>query len=96
MPFLSLKCCILTKWYLTQNVNEDTDEMFDDLMKKYGKVVFRKNDQKSPSAELDDDAESLSCKFISQLTKSRILISCRNLCDVDNFHYYFRLYLVIR
>ncbi|XWS10751.1 hypothetical protein CRYUN_Cryun38cG0024700 [Craigia yunnanensis] len=41
------------------NVNEDTDEMFDDLMKKYGKVVFRKNDQKSPSAELDDDAESL-------------------------------------
>ncbi|XVF18283.1 hypothetical protein REPUB_Repub11eG0007800 [Reevesia pubescens] len=42
------------------NVNEDTDEMFDDLMKKYGKVVLRKNDQKSPSAELDDDAESLS------------------------------------
>ncbi|XVF04501.1 hypothetical protein REPUB_Repub05bG0088300 [Reevesia pubescens] len=42
------------------NVNEDTDEMFDDLMKKYGKVVFSKNDRKSPSAELDDDAESLS------------------------------------
>ncbi|MBA0866853.1 hypothetical protein Goshw_025064 [Gossypium schwendimanii] len=41
-------------------VNEDTDEMFDDLMKKYGEVVFRKNDRKSPSAELDDDAESLS------------------------------------
>ncbi|MBA0809256.1 hypothetical protein Gohar_024926 [Gossypium harknessii] len=45
-------------------VNEDTDEMFADLMKKYGEVVFRKNDRKSPSAELDDDAESLSCKFI--------------------------------
>ncbi|KAL4280123.1 hypothetical protein GQ457_03G025040 [Hibiscus cannabinus] len=42
------------------NVNEDTDEMFDDLMKKYGEVVFRKDDRKSPSAELDDDAESLS------------------------------------
>ncbi|XP_022717478.1 protein Iojap, chloroplastic [Durio zibethinus] len=42
------------------NVNEDTDEMFDDLMTKYGKVVFKKNDRKSPSAELDDDAESLS------------------------------------
>lgn len=41
-------------------VNEDTDEMFDDLMKKYGEVVFRKNDRKSPSAELDDDTESLS------------------------------------
>ncbi|EOY13776.1 Lojap-related protein isoform 1 [Theobroma cacao] len=42
------------------NANEDTDEILDDLLKKYGKVVLRKNDQKSPSAELDDDAESLS------------------------------------
>ncbi|XVF79371.1 hypothetical protein PTKIN_Ptkin14bG0216800 [Pterospermum kingtungense] len=42
------------------NVNEDTDEMFDDLMKKHGKVIFRRNDRKSSSAELDDDAESLS------------------------------------
>ncbi|XVE52881.1 hypothetical protein DITRI_Ditri02bG0159800 [Diplodiscus trichospermus] len=42
------------------NVNEDTDEMFDELMKEYGKVVYSKNDRQSPSAELDDDAESLS------------------------------------
>ncbi|PIN05499.1 hypothetical protein CDL12_21958 [Handroanthus impetiginosus] len=42
------------------NVSEDTDDMFDDLFKKYGKVVFRRNDQKSASAEADDDAESLS------------------------------------
>lgn len=42
------------------NVSEDTDDMFDDLFKKYGKVVFRRNDQKSSSAEADDDAESLS------------------------------------
>ncbi|XP_073298992.1 protein Iojap, chloroplastic-like [Primulina huaijiensis] len=42
------------------NVSEDTDYMFDDLLKKYGKVVFQSNDQKSASAEVDDDAESLS------------------------------------
>lgn len=42
------------------NVSEDTDDMYDDLFQKYGKVVFRSNDQKSPSAEVDDDAESLS------------------------------------
>lgn len=44
-------------------MNEDTDDMFDDLFNKYGKVVFRRND-KRPSAEVDDDAESLSCKLI--------------------------------
>lgn len=49
--------------YILQNVGEDTDEMFDGLFKKYGKVVFRRNDQKPPSAEVDDDAESLSCKL---------------------------------
>lgn len=38
--------------------------MFDNLLKKYGKVVYRRNDQKSPTAEIDDDAESLSCKVI--------------------------------
>lgn len=45
---------------LGSNVSEDTDDMFDDLFKKYGKVVFKRNDQKPPSAEVDDDAESLS------------------------------------
>ncbi|CAI9756750.1 unnamed protein product [Fraxinus pennsylvanica] len=42
------------------NVSEDTDDMYDDLFKKYGKVVFRRNDQKSASAEVDDDAECLA------------------------------------
>ncbi|KAL5980184.1 hypothetical protein ACLOJK_036651, partial [Asimina triloba] len=49
------------------NVNEDTDEMLDDLLEKYGEVVFRRNDQKTPTAEADDDAECLSCKPTSQL-----------------------------
>ncbi|XP_050220693.1 protein Iojap, chloroplastic [Mercurialis annua] len=39
---------------------ENTDEMFDDLLNKYGKVVFKRNDQKPLTAEVDDDAESLS------------------------------------
>lgn len=52
-----------------QNVSEDTDDMYDDLIKKYGKVVYKSNDQKSPVAEVDDDAESLSCKPNSQLIK---------------------------
>ncbi|KMZ76093.1 Protein Iojap, chloroplastic [Zostera marina] len=42
------------------DINEESDEMFDDLFKKYGKVVYDRNDKKSPSAEADDDAASLS------------------------------------
>ncbi|XP_057485737.1 protein Iojap, chloroplastic-like [Actinidia eriantha] len=45
---------------LRSNVSEDTDDMFDDLIKKYGKVVFKRKDQKSPGEEANDDAESLS------------------------------------
>ena len=44
-------------------MSEDTDDMYDDLFEKYGKVVFKRNDQKSVIAEVDDDAESLSCEF---------------------------------
>ncbi|XP_010465073.1 PREDICTED: protein Iojap, chloroplastic [Camelina sativa] len=49
------------------NISEDTDEMFDDLFNKYGKVVFKSNDVKSPTAEVDDDAESLA--FAVELAK---------------------------
>lgn len=49
---------------VVQNVSEDTDEMFDKLFDRYGKVVFRRNDKKPPSAEVDDDAKSLSCMLI--------------------------------
>nr|XP_016481621.1 PREDICTED: protein Iojap, chloroplastic-like isoform X2 [Nicotiana tabacum] len=42
------------------DVSEDTDDMFDDLLKKHGKVVYRRNDQKPATEEVDDDAESLS------------------------------------
>lgn len=56
-----------------QNANEDTDDMFDHLFDRYGKVVYRRNDKKTRSEEVDDDAESLSCKLISQTILSKIL-----------------------
>lgn len=58
LSFCQHKCSVL------QNTSEDTDDMYDDLFKKYGKVVYTRNDQKSPIAEVDDDAESLACKNI--------------------------------
>ncbi|QCD85578.1 Protein Iojap/ribosomal silencing factor RsfS [Vigna unguiculata] len=45
------------------DVNEDTDDMYEDLINNYGKVVFSRKDKKPASAEIDDDAESLSCFF---------------------------------
>ncbi|KAL9243815.1 hypothetical protein vseg_017657 [Gypsophila vaccaria] len=45
---------------LGSDVSEDTDDVFDDMFEKYGKVVYKRTDQKPPSAEVDDDAESLS------------------------------------
>ncbi|XP_059444444.1 protein Iojap, chloroplastic isoform X2 [Corylus avellana] len=43
-----------------ENASENTDDLYDDLLNKFGKVVFKRNDQKPHSAEVDDDAESLS------------------------------------
>ncbi|KAI4365488.1 hypothetical protein MLD38_021469 [Melastoma candidum] len=41
------------------NMNADTDEMFDELFNKYGKVVFSRKDKRPPTTEIDDDSESL-------------------------------------
>lgn len=54
-----------TKANNLQNAGADTDDMYDDLLKKFGEVVYKSNDQNSPTAEVDDDAQSLSCKHIS-------------------------------
>ena len=43
-------------------MSQDTDDMYDDLFKKYGKVVYRSKDQKPPTADVDDDAECLACE----------------------------------
>ncbi|ERN11456.1 hypothetical protein AMTRI_Chr03g43700 [Amborella trichopoda] len=44
----------------TSNKNGDMDDEMDDLINKYGEVVYRSKDQKPHAAEVDDDAESLS------------------------------------
>ncbi|CAN1358997.1 Protein Iojap, chloroplastic [Linum perenne] len=44
--------------------SEDSEEALDDLLNKYGKVVFRRNDEKGLVAEVDDDAETLSCDVV--------------------------------
>lgn len=46
--------------------------MYDDLFNKFGKIVFKRTDQKPLSAEVDDDAESLSCKIIFNQIESKI------------------------
>lgn len=50
----------LSRMAMGSNDSEDTDDMFDDLLRKHGKVVYKRNDQKPLSEEIDDDAESLS------------------------------------
>lgn len=56
--------CISNKSYNFQDVSEDTDDMYDELLNNYGKVVYKKKDQKPASEEIDDDSESLSCKLM--------------------------------
>ncbi|GER33883.1 ribosomal silencing factor RsfS [Striga asiatica] len=61
--FLQMPSCrnsLFSRMAVGSNVSEDTDDMFDDLFKKYGKVVYRRNDQKPVSEEVDEDAESLT------------------------------------
>nr|KJB61406.1 hypothetical protein B456_009G355200 [Gossypium raimondii] len=45
-------------------VNEDTDEMFDDLMKKYGEVVFRKNDLAVEMAKVASDVKAADIRVL--------------------------------
>lgn len=54
---------------------EDTDQMYDKLFDRYGKVMYRRNDKKSTSAEVDDDAESLSCNPSMHFIDEKFLLS---------------------
>ncbi|OMP11706.1 Ribosome-associated, Iojap-like protein [Corchorus capsularis] len=76
------------------NVNEDTDEMFGDLMKKYGKVVYRKNDRKSQSAELDDDAESLSFAVAMAKVASEVKAGDIRVLFVKPLVYWTRFFII--
>lgn len=57
---LSRDLSMFSSMAFNPNVSEDTDDMYDELFEKYGKVVLRRGDKKPHSAEVDDDAESLA------------------------------------
>lgn len=57
---LSRDLSMFSSMAFNPNVSEDTDDMYDELFEKYGKVVLRRSDKKPQSAEVDDDAESLA------------------------------------
>ncbi|XP_077220775.1 protein Iojap, chloroplastic-like [Tasmannia lanceolata] len=78
----------------SKNVNEDTDEMFDDLFDKYGKVVFRRNDQKPPSAEADDDAESLSFAVALAKAASEVKAADIRVLFVKPLVYWTRFFII--
>ncbi|XP_058073283.1 protein Iojap, chloroplastic [Magnolia sinica] len=77
------------------NVNQDTDEMFDDLFDKYGKVVFRRSDQKPPSAEADDDAESLSFAVALAKVANEVKAADIRVLFVKPLVYWTRFFIIV-
>lgn len=76
------------------NTNIDTDDMFDDLFKKYGKVVFRRNDQKSATSEIDDDAESLSFAVAAAKVASEVKAADIKVLFVKPLVYWTRFFII--
>ncbi|KAK2971989.1 hypothetical protein RJ640_005009 [Escallonia rubra] len=84
----------LSPMAIGSNVGEDTDDMFDDLLEKYGKVVFKRNDQKSPIAEVDDDAESLSFAVEVAKTASDVKAGDIRVLFVKPLVYWTRFFII--
>ncbi|KAL1556076.1 protein Iojap, chloroplastic-like isoform X1 [Salvia divinorum] len=76
------------------NVSEDTDDMYDDLFDKYGKVVFKRNDQKSVIEEVDDDAESLSFAVALAKVASDVKAADIKLLFVKPLVYWTRFFII--
>ncbi|KAG8386606.1 hypothetical protein BUALT_Bualt03G0165900 [Buddleja alternifolia] len=74
---------------------EDTDDMYDDLFKKYGKVVFRSNDQKSAIKEVDDDAECLSFAVALAKVASDVKGADIKLLFVKPLVYWTRFFIIV-
>ncbi|XP_073098927.1 protein Iojap, chloroplastic [Elaeis guineensis] len=73
----------------------DTDEMFDDLLKKYGKVVYRGGDRKRPSAEADDDAESLSFAVTLAKVANEVKAADIRVLFVKPLVYWTRFFIIV-
>ncbi|GFQ04900.1 protein iojap chloroplastic [Phtheirospermum japonicum] len=77
------------------NVSEDTDDMFDDLFEKYGKVVFKRNEQKSATIkEVDDDAESLAFAVALAKVASDVKAADIKLLFVKPLVYWTRFFII--
>ncbi|XP_042010120.1 protein Iojap, chloroplastic-like isoform X2 [Salvia splendens] len=68
--------------------------MYDDLFEKYGKVVFKRNDQKSVIAEVDDDAESLSFAVALAKVASDVKAADIKLLFVKPLVYWTRFFII--
>ncbi|GMY08352.1 protein Iojap, chloroplastic-like [Fagus crenata] len=77
-----------------ENVSEDTDDKYDELFNKYGKVVFRRNDQKPQSEEVDDDAESLSFAVAMANVASQVKAADIRVLFVKPLVYWTRFFII--
>ncbi|KAJ8755579.1 hypothetical protein K2173_022158 [Erythroxylum novogranatense] len=73
---------------------ENTDDIFDDLFNKYGKVVFRRSDGKPPSAEVDDDSESLSFAVAMAKVASEVKAADIKILFVKPLVYWTRFFII--
>ncbi|XP_047338373.1 protein Iojap, chloroplastic [Impatiens glandulifera] len=72
------------------------DEMMDDLLKKYGEVVFKRNDQKQQQTdtEIDDDAESLSFAVAAAKCASEVKAADIRVLFVKPLVYWTRFFII--
>ncbi|KAJ6804014.1 protein Iojap, chloroplastic [Iris pallida] len=74
---------------------DTTDEVFDELLNKYGKVIYRSGDQKSPTAEVDDDAESLSFAVALAKVASDVKAGDIRVLFVKPLVYWTRFFIIV-
>ncbi|CAI9088047.1 OLC1v1022277C2 [Oldenlandia corymbosa var. corymbosa] len=79
---------------LGSNTSMDTDDMYDDLFKKYGKVVFTRNDQKPAIQEIEDDAESLSFAVAAAKVASEVKAGDIKVLFVKPLVYWTRFFII--
>ncbi|XP_054815162.1 protein Iojap, chloroplastic [Prosopis cineraria] len=76
------------------DVREDTDEMYDELFNKHGKVVFSRKAQKPATAEVDDDADSLSFAVEMARVASEVKASDIKVLFVKPLVYWTRFFII--
>lgn len=85
---------LFTASAIGSNTSADTGDRFDDLFNKYGKVVYRSNDQKSASADIDDDTESLSFAVAAAKVASEVKAGDIRVLFVKPLVYWTRFFII--